>query len=625
MSLLRAVSSLSLLLHLVATVPSDLRPHPRLVLDDEGLQRVKRSITIYDDAKRYFSQLMNHGDEILYAPLLVHHIQPGDAHLLLVSRSAVDRVYTLALLYRLTGNKTWSDRCVKELVNVAGKNFSDWSPVHFLDTGEMTHAVAIGFDWLYDELSENDRATLIKGIVQKGFVPAQEAFTRNQFWTRNKGTNWNLVCNGGLIAGCLAIMDEDSAQPLTEEVYKNATAGIHAGFDTYADDGSWIEGPSYWQYATRYAVTAMNSLQTATGNDLGFSELEGVHNTGRWFIDNVGPTGYMFNHGDSSEHYHIGDEPSLFWFSQRYNNPLYAYYGRVAEMASDQSGVSWDVNRWDDLMFYNPNGTKEDLLKQSLESSYATQDGFFRSSWTDESGSFVGFKGGDNTVSHAHLDLGSFVYDAIGERWALDLGADNYSMPDYFGHLRWTYYRCMTRGHNTLTFDYTNQLTNGKASIVLFNATQTAHGVSFAIIDLTDAYSNATKGTVKRGIALLKDTEQLLVRDEISQGAINTSQMLVWSMHTMASVAVSGSTATLLTNGKTLTLRVTKPDDVTLAVQDINLKPPQYSTKGLHQISVAASAATEQSIEVFLGPGGNKPVATNPLAMWKDRGPLQTH
>ena len=626
MSLLTALC-LSLLLEIahLAALPSVLRPHPRLVLDDEGLQRVRQSITTYDDAKRYFTQLVVHGEEILSAPLLVYHIQPGDAHLLWVSRSAVDRVYTLGLLYRLTANKTWSDRCVEELVNVAGKNFSDWSPVHFLDTGEMTHAVAIGFDWLYHEMSETERSTLTKGIVQKGFVPAQEAYTHDEFWTRNKGTNWNLVCNGGLIAGCLAVMDVASAQPLADEVYKNATAGIHSGFSTYEDDGSWIEGPSYWQYATRYAVTAMSSLQTATGNDLGFSELPGVHNTGRWFIDNVGPTGYMFNHGDASEMYHIGDEPSLFWFSRRYNNPLYAYYGRVAENASAESPVSWDVDRWHDLMFYNPNGTKEDLLKQSLESSYATQDGFFRSSWTDENGSFVAFKGGDNAVSHAHLDLGSFVYDAIGERWALDLGSDNYSMPDYFGHLRWTYYRCMTMGHNTLTFDYSNQLTDGKAQIVLFNATQTAHGVSFAIIDLTDAYSNATKGTVRRGIALLKDTQQLLVRDEVSQGAENNSQMLVWSMHTMATVAVSGNTATLSTNGKTITVCMTKPDDVTLAVHDINLKPPQYSTKGLHQITASVSAAMEQSIEVFLGPGDNKPVATNPLAVWQDRGPLQNH
>lgn len=85
----------------------------------------------------------------------------------------------------------------------------------------------------------------------------------------------------------------------------------------------------------------------------------------------------------------------------------------------------------------------------------------------------------------------------------MDLGADNYAMPDYFSHLPWTYYRCITQGHNTFTFDYNNQRPIGKAHIVLFYATQTARGVSFAIIDLSEAYSNKTKGTDKRGITLI--------------------------------------------------------------------------------------------------------------------------
>jgi len=36
----------------------------------------------------------------------------------------------------------------------------------------------------------------------------------------------------------------------------------------------------------------------------------------------------------------------------------------------------------------------------------------------DAGAAFVGFKGGDNAASHAHLDLGEFVYDAGGVRWA---------------------------------------------------------------------------------------------------------------------------------------------------------------------------------------------------------------
>jgi hypothetical protein len=41
-----------------------------------------------------------------------------------------------------------------------------------------------------------------------------------------------------------------------------------------------------------------------------------------------------------------------------------------------------------------------------------------RSDWLDPNASFVGFKAGDNAANHSHLDIGSFVYDALGIRWA---------------------------------------------------------------------------------------------------------------------------------------------------------------------------------------------------------------
>jgi len=58
---------------------------------------------------------------------------------------------------------------------------------------------------------------------------------------------------------------------------------------------------------------------------------------------------------------------------------------------------------------------------------------FLRSAWNDKDAFFVGFKGGDNKANHSHLDLGTFVLDALGQRWALDLGSDDYNLPGYFG------------------------------------------------------------------------------------------------------------------------------------------------------------------------------------------------
>ena len=64
---------------------------------------------------------------------------------------------------------------------------------------------------------------------------------------------------------------------------------------------------------------------------------------------------------------------------------------------------------------------------------------FLRSDLRDRDAFFIGFKGGDNKANHSHLDLGTFVMDALGERWAIDLGGDEYNMPGYFGKQRWSY------------------------------------------------------------------------------------------------------------------------------------------------------------------------------------------
>src|SRR6185436_3671178 len=101
---------------------------------------------------------------------------------------------------------------------------------------------------------------------------------------------------------------------------------------------------------------------------------------------------------------------------------------------------------------------------------------------------FAAFKAGDNQANHSHLDLGSFVLDALGVRWAVDLGADNYNLPGYFGEQRWNYYRLRAEGQNTLVINPgagPDQDSSAASRIVRFEMSDER---SFAIADLTPAY-----------------------------------------------------------------------------------------------------------------------------------------
>jgi hypothetical protein len=221
-----------------------------------------------------------------------------------------------------------------------------------------------------------------------------------------------------------------------------------------------------------------------------------------------------------------------------------------------------------------------------------------RSSWTDPKAFWVGFKGGDNRANHSHLDLGTFNFDALGQRWAEDLGSDEYNMPGYFGKQRFTYYRLRTEGHNTLTIDDENQVTSAKAPLVAFGDDAAR---SFAVADVTAAYG-AKLTSWRRGVAL-EGGKRLVVVDELEAKA---PVRVVWNFHTSAKVKVGGDgkTARLTgANGAVMEARIVAPAEGKFEVVSASAPPPQNSNKGVSNLTVTLPGKVMATkIQVELSP-----------------------
>jgi hypothetical protein len=159
-----------------------------------------------------------------------------------------------------------------------------------------------------------------------------------------------------------------------------------------------------------------------------------------------------------------------------------------------------------------------------------------RNTWDDANGVFVAFKAGDNRAGHSHLDLGSFVLDALGKRWAVDLGADDYNSPGYFdtSGQRWTYYRMRTKGHNTLVLKPSSAPDQNPTAAARIARFETNANRTFAIADLTPAYSCYAQ--INRGIAL--DGTQIIVQDDITA---KQALDLWWFMHTSADIQLNNT------------------------------------------------------------------------------------
>ena len=162
------------------------------------------------------------------------------------------------------------------------------------------------------------------------------------------------------------------------------------------------------------------------------------------------------------------------------------------------------------------------------------------------------------------MDLGTFVFDALGVRWALDLGSDNYNMPGYFGSRGWTYYRKRAEGHNTLVLNPSTDPDQDPTAVARIIFQGGGEGEAISIADLTPGYRRHAN-SVKRGIALFDDRSQLLVQDEIEA---DRPAEVWWFMHTTADIQLgdNASEAIISQDGQRLAVRILSPPGATFTV-----------------------------------------------------------
>jgi len=559
--------------------------HPRLMLTDNDLASLGILLETDPELQGLVDKVVAEATDLLDKPT-VEYIIIGP-RLLSQSRACLMKVYTLALAYRLTGEMKFAERAKTELLAAAA--FKDWNPSHFLDTAEMSHAFGIGYDWLYDELGEG-RDTIRAALIEKGLTPGLLCY-RGQasygWWVRCHH-NWNQVCNGGLLVGALAVADE--YPEMAAEIVAGALESLPRAMASYAPDGGWAEGPGYWHYATRYNAYALAALESALGTDFGLSESPGFADAGLFRIHSIGPHGQTFNYADAGSG--SGPAEEMFWLARKFDRPIYSWHQREMLKRGRPNAL--------DVVWFDPRGDRPDTDQLPLDAIFKGVDvAFLRSRWHDPSAIYVGFKGGDNQANHSHLDLGTFVLDADGVRWAVDLGSDNYNMPGYFGNKRWTYYRLRTESHNTLVVNGQNQNAEAKAPLIAFESTPE---LAYAIADLTAAYAEPVE-RARRTIALI-NRSHVLVRDDLDLK--DTATEIVWGMVTPADIELDGAKAILRQEGKTLSAEILAPADARFEVISTTPPPPQKQNEGTRKLAIRV-APQEKSVRiaVVISPGSS--------------------
>ncbi len=498
-----------------------------------------------------------------------------------------------------------------------------------LEPAELLMTMAICYDWLYDRWS-TEYPDLCARMEQR-------MVTELDFWetvlngtdakltdSATIGNNITGVCMSSALVGAVAVWDK--APDKASYVIAESMRALEKVMNNFYPAGSWPEGLDYSSYQISRLSHGLSTIQNTLGHDYGFLTAPGFRRFVDFYMAMHGNSGGS-NFGDSVEFptqvYYDG---LVFpWAAHVFNSPeIYTLGKRYMEISGRPDyleHILYYHSEWENL--------SSSEVQLPLDSYFTTtEDVVLRDSY-DKNGVYLAAQFGKTTASHAHYDVGTFILDMLGERWAVDLGKDDYTLPGYFvTGSRDNYYRCRPEGHNLFVInpdEAIGQTYTGFAPVTSFESSEAE---AFAIGDLSSVYADDAL-SAKRGFMLTDNRSSVVIRDEIRT---ETASTIYWFMQTAATITVvDGDTAILSQNGKQVQLDfVSNASNVELYYTDAvplasSPNPAgQNQNAGVRRLTIRVPSASSLDLTVRITPVGsaaaNTAVPDLPLARWTTQG-----
>jgi len=458
------------------------------------------------------------------------------------------RLEGMAFAYVLTKDVKYLQLCY-EVALILGE-WTHWGPGHFLNCADSSNDFAVYYDWTYNGYVElaasgvkrpNGEAYDVAVLAE---ILARQGVHEGYYSTVNKtsdhlspvvGTgggyysartnNWAAVCVGGMTVAALAILGDVGEQYVYEATYMlsdNFRTLVELGLDCYAPDGSYNEGPGYWNYGTNNYFRMAAALDSAAGKNYGLMDCWGMDTTCYYACHTEDNDAKYFPFHDGS----VGSQDtSYFFYVAQYFNDATLYDVRLNQI---NGNVKWATPI--DMIYY-PRGIEIDAEAVQLDYYSDNIDLFAtRASW-ERGALFASMIGGNNNVTHGQIDAGDFVYHNGGNIWIYDLGTENYNAPGFWPDAtRYRYYVMKPEGNNTVAIitDPTGvpygQLLNAVADA--YNWGSNEHG-AFVTYDMGKTLgSHVSKW--ERGMLLTNDRKTTVIQDQI---AFDSFQTVYWFAH----------------------------------------------------------------------------------------------
>lgn len=585
--------------------------HPRLLMNAEAFEAMMEHVRTGTNpvlVRLHEANLRQADISGMASAPLVYQLDAAQKRILHISSAALLRIFSCAYAYRATGDRKYLDHAENDINTVC--SFADWNGQrHFLDVGEMAAAVALGYDWLYADLKPETRVNAERALREYAFTAAGQ-YGANFYKASN---NWNQVCNAGLVCAALAIYETcpETAQAIIEKSLESNRTAVK---NIYSPDGNYTEGYGYWEYGSVFEVLMLTALETAAGSDDNISATTGFDRTSEWLLYMVGMNNQCFNFSDNSSRV----SPSIpnWYFADKFKKPALLYNDlRLLEARN----YNWNHRLLPMVMVFAGRIDPDSVTPPTRKLWAGTGDTpvvLIHTDWSwSETDKYLSIKGGSAGSSHAHMDAGSFVYDAFGVRWSMDIGRQSYAplevaLKALGGNLwsmrqasmRWDVSRLNNFFHSTISVNGAKHRVDGAATLVQVINTATEQGGTFDLSTVIGDQISSALRTVK-----LIDDKDLTVIDAITARTDRNAKVR-WTLVTPAVPTVENDRIVLTSNGKTMYLTASEENGTEIGYRTWSAEPVHSyddPNPGIYLIGFEATVAAGSSatFTTTLSPG----------------------
>jgi hypothetical protein len=271
--------------------------HPRIFLNTKKISEVRLAIAKDSLAKKHFESLVRWFDQKMAMGTVPVYVEPKtDYWEALEFRTPAEELVGMAFLYRITEDSKYLAAAKKWLAILC--QFPKWGKydkrgytINDLGGSTMQYALALAYDWLYQDLTSEERKLIRESLEKKtdevyGYVETK----KEAFWASVPMHNHNWINSGGVLMAGLALYGET---PQANEWIRFAVSQYQKAFETYfkTGDGASHEGFAYWDYGTKKFTVMAQAVKELCGIDF-FAQNQWMENTIQFGIYSALPTEY---------------------------------------------------------------------------------------------------------------------------------------------------------------------------------------------------------------------------------------------------------------------------------------------------------------------------------------------